>query len=286
MSQSMPGAESPVCLWLKTGREGRTARLYPSRFQLVLADNGVEEQVDLGFAGSRLLERLLASAGEVVSRQELLSHAWEGRVVSQGSLNQQVYTLRQLLSDSSSQIIQTLPRRGYLFNPAFIASPAVATESADEASTIEPEPSTNSEAAPTPIVATAPSAMRSPRRRWAKGLGSVASVVGLSFFAAAQLVNGGGSDGSFTHQHGFGSLQVIYIETSKKQLDHLVETTEPLMAEFSATRRAPANLVVSMSSGFYEFRCLQHDGRLRTAKVHRDLSSTETHVHLRGCLPD
>src|SRR5690606_14738398 len=73
------------------------------------------------YAGSRVLERLLRSPGEVVSREELLEYGWTDRVVSQGSLNQQIYVLRQLLGDEKGRnIIQTLPRRGYLFNPEFI----------------------------------------------------------------------------------------------------------------------------------------------------------------------
>jgi DNA-binding winged helix-turn-helix (wHTH) protein len=68
----------------------------------------------------------------VVTREELLGYAWADRVVSQGSLNQQIYVLRQILGDEKGrQIIQTLPRRGYLFNPDYIeveqALPATAT---------------------------------------------------------------------------------------------------------------------------------------------------------------
>lgn len=82
--------------------------------------------MELGYAGGRLLERLLLEPGAVVTREDLLEYAWPGRVVGQGSLNQQIYTLRQLFCDEKGrEIIQTLPRRGYLFNPQFVeASPA------------------------------------------------------------------------------------------------------------------------------------------------------------------
>src|SRR5690606_12164981 len=40
----------------------------------------------------------------------------------------QIYTLRQLLYDGRNQIIQTLPRRGYLFNPQYLHHEASTTQ--------------------------------------------------------------------------------------------------------------------------------------------------------------
>ena len=107
---------------LRTGRSACRALFTPQQYQLRLhAEQGEAERIELGFAGSRVLERLLQSPGEVVTRDELLGYAWADRVVSQGSLNQQIYVLRQLLGDEKGRnIIQTLPRRGYLFNPEFV----------------------------------------------------------------------------------------------------------------------------------------------------------------------
>src|SRR5690606_15980385 len=93
-----PGA--PVdCYILQTGNPDRQAYFYPAMYQLCIREGGAEEKVDLRYSGSRLLERLLQTPGELVYRDELLAHAWTGRVVSQGSLNQQIYTLRQVLGD-------------------------------------------------------------------------------------------------------------------------------------------------------------------------------------------
>ena len=117
-------AQSPAdCLILKTGRQDCTINFFPARYQLQLSDG--EQRIELGYSGSRLLERLLRNPGEVVSREELLQYAWADRVVGQGSLNQQVYILRQILGDEKErQIIQTLPRRGYLFNVNYLLGPA------------------------------------------------------------------------------------------------------------------------------------------------------------------
>lgn len=119
--QAAKAAGNLTCLTIRTGSTECVARFYPALFQLTLVKNGVEERIELGFSGSRLLERLVRNPGEVVDRDDLMQHAWPDRVVGQGSLNQQIYTLRQILLDESNrEIIQTLPRRGYLLNPRHI----------------------------------------------------------------------------------------------------------------------------------------------------------------------
>src|SRR5690606_14939185 len=131
--------------------------------------SGSQQRIELGYAGSRVLERLVQTPGEVVSREELLAHGWTDRVVSQGSLNQQIYVLRQILGDEKGRnIIQTLPRRGYLFNPAFLDLDAVHTEIIDETLTDQ---------------------ARSPRRRlpgWLK-LGGLIALTPLLATCAAYL---------------------------------------------------------------------------------------------------
>ena len=64
-----------ACLIIKTGRSDCYAHFYPALYQLTLVRGGIEEKIDLGYSGSRLLERLLQEPGEVVSRDELMNHA-------------------------------------------------------------------------------------------------------------------------------------------------------------------------------------------------------------------
>lgn len=149
---------------LKTGRDDSCAYFSPALFRLTICKDGAEERVNLGFAGSRLLERLLQNPGELVERDELLDFAWTGRVVSQGSLNQQVYTLRKLLSDIDSEIIQTVPRRGYMLNAQYLVEAE------------EPEESEANKTAYPSMPATRSSTPSPRRRNWAfnalSGLGA------------------------------------------------------------------------------------------------------------------
>lgn len=82
---------------------------------------GATRQIGLGFSEALLLECLIKNPGVVLSRQELIDHAWKDRVVTQGSLNQAISNLRLLLSDDQRrEIIVTIPRRGYQFNADFL----------------------------------------------------------------------------------------------------------------------------------------------------------------------
>lgn len=147
-------------LTIKTGTPGCLAHFYPAKYRIDLIDEQRRQRIDLSFAGSRVLECLLDAAGEVVSRDALLSHAWADRVVSQGSLNQQIHTLRRLLHDKDRRrIIQTLPSRGYLFNPEFLVP------GTERASIPEPvESRSRPMAAPTPGVVGTRATRR--RRTW------------------------------------------------------------------------------------------------------------------------
>lgn len=122
-----PHSPSPrELIRLRTGQGDGYLLFQPRHYQL--RHGGSQQRIELGFAGSRVLERLIQTPGEVVSREELLAYGWTDRVVSQGSLNQQIYVLRQILGDEKGRnIIQTLPRRGYLFNPEFIEADTAET---------------------------------------------------------------------------------------------------------------------------------------------------------------
>jgi len=288
-SLSPSATDALICPLLKTGRDGCAARFEPARYQLVQKHEESEERLDLGFSGSRVLERLLQIPGEVVSRNELMAYAWEGRVVGQGSLNQQIYTLRQALFDSRNQIIQTLPRRGYLFNPQYLiadeASPAVDNAPMPAAAAPE-EPATVLMELPAPGATAAPAPARPARRArsWQTAALAGTSMMVLLALATIGFRLASTPTPSFTQTLDRDGLEVLYVEKSQRLLDSLVKETRLLVDTMSDMSAEPARLIVNMSPGFYEIRCLQGDGRVNWLKVHKSQIQTIPSDHLQGCL--
>jgi len=271
-----PATDVPACVLLVTGRAECRARFEQGAFQLVLCRDGEEERVDLGFSGSRVLERLLSSPGQVVSRDELLQYAWQDRVVSQGSLNQQIYTLRQLLSDSASQIIQTLPRRGYLFNPNHLLEASETAPVQPSAAAAQPatiiEPHVPAAAAiPRPSPWLAPTVLGT-----AVALLLAVVALGYRFMHTPK--------GSLTHSHSIGQLEVLYVEKSQQMLERMMQETRLLVSSIAGLNTHPSRLIVNMSPGFYELRCLRRDGQVNWLKIHRSQVNSISNETLQGCL--
>lgn len=63
----------------------------------------------------KLLEYFAAHAGEVLSLDEIMRDAWDGRVVSQSAMYWNINQIRKALDDDREQYIQTVPKRGYRF---------------------------------------------------------------------------------------------------------------------------------------------------------------------------
>lgn len=275
-SPDMPPAESGssnACPVIKTGRSDCYAHFYPALYQLTLVKNGVEEKIDLGYSGSRLLERLLQKPGEVVSREELMSHAWADRVVGQGSLNQQIYTLRQVLGDEKNrEIIQTLPRRGYLLNPNHLVYPASIDDIDDVTEQVE-------SSAPQPAFL-----RRHGRQRasWVILL-SLFSVIGIvQFFFLYQISQ---PEDLHSSEMNLGTLNVRYIDQQPQRLQQLILQTHGLTSRLTALADKPANLVLSLRGDFYELLCLQNNGTVRSLMLHESQLNQVADAQLSRCLP-
>ena len=91
-----------------------------------------DERVHLEPKVVDLLLALAGHAGQVVSREELLSQVWPGVVVGDDVLTQGVIKLRKALGDASGEptYIQTIPKRGYRLI-AEVSRPGRATAPAD-----------------------------------------------------------------------------------------------------------------------------------------------------------
>ncbi|QRY80766.1 winged helix-turn-helix domain-containing protein [Pseudomonas sp. PDNC002] len=264
---------SIACLTLRTGRSDCIAQFYPALYQLDLDRDGQVERIDLGFSGSRVLERLLQSPGDVVARDELLTHAWSDRVVGQGSLNQQIYTLRQVLADEKQrQIIQTLPRRGYMFNPQYLVT--AASEPDEEIVDATPE---------VIPLASAETIAETPNPRRLKLVAASLCILGLLVLAGAFYYTQVRSP-VLTAEESVGSLQITYVEENEQALQRLMRNTRPLARQLADLATRPVALLLHMTSGFYELVCVQPEGTSNWLLIHESQVARIPQEQLRKCL--
>jgi TolB-like protein/DNA-binding winged helix-turn-helix (wHTH) protein len=129
----------------------------------------------------KVFETLLAlveTAGQAVTKDELLSRVWPDVTVEEGSLTRNVSTLRKVLAtgDNPQGFIDTLPRRGYRFHPVVRRVAAEAVVAADvPASEVK---------APVPAVAA--------RRWWLPIAAGIAALLVAAAAGAAWRWNGTG----------------------------------------------------------------------------------------------
>lgn len=247
-----PSDQAVPCLTLKTGHPDCLVYFYPTRFQLQLASG--EQRIDLGYSGSRLLERLLQTPGEVVTREQLLQFAWADRVVGQGSLNQQVYVLRQVLGDEKErQIIQTLPRRGYLINPQYLLNTAAtpgSNQPADNPQAAAPVTATNPPTAPSaePL----PQAEPRPERQRNVCLWACAGLLLVGTLLAALLLR-------MDEQAGrtLGQLHTTYLGYDDIQRQALQQRGQAIEARLAQLVSSPTELYISMNDEALALLCLQ-----------------------------
>lgn len=266
------------CLIIRTGRAGCYAHFYPALYQLVLIQDGVEEKVDLGFSGSRLLERLLQKPGEVVSREELMSHAWSDRVVGQGSLNQQVYTLRQVLTDEKTrEIIQTLPRRGYMLNPNFLSNTALISE---PALAVVPGNETPDHL---PDHLNEPQQPRKNQYGLLLTLPLCLALLGSALLIYLYVITW--PTELFSNQLKIGQTTITYVDRDEQQLQQLGEATQPLAKRMAALAKQPTDLIFGTASGYYEVLCLDTADNVHSLMFHESQLDSIADAQLQACLP-
>ena len=64
-----------------------------------------------------LLQFLIENYDRVVSKDEIIEHVWDGRIVSDGTLNSRINSARRAVGDDgkAQAVIKTFPRRGFKF---------------------------------------------------------------------------------------------------------------------------------------------------------------------------
>jgi predicted ATPase/DNA-binding winged helix-turn-helix (wHTH) protein len=90
-----------------------TFRFIPSRQQLFDGD----QPLRVGSRAMGLLQLLVESAGELVTKDQLIGTVWSGVWVDEANLRANIRTLRKVLGDGRDgrRYIQTVPGRGYRF---------------------------------------------------------------------------------------------------------------------------------------------------------------------------
>jgi len=81
-----------------------------------------DEEVILRPKERELWHYLIEQSPNIVSRKSLEIHIWEGRYVTDFTINQTINSLRRKIGDSSREIIITKPRQGYTINVEKIAA--------------------------------------------------------------------------------------------------------------------------------------------------------------------
>jgi TolB-like protein/class 3 adenylate cyclase/Flp pilus assembly protein TadD len=107
--------------------------------------NGAFAPVAVGGRGLDILCVLVANAGAIVSKEEIIAAVWPSTVVEDSSLTVQISALRRVLDRdrTNGSCIQTVPGRGYRFVSAVtqLADDTSATDGDDEHAQIDsPEP--------------------------------------------------------------------------------------------------------------------------------------------------
>ena len=84
-----------------------------------------DEEIVLRPKTFEVLRHLAQNAGRLVSRQELHEAVWPKVAVTDNSLEQCVFELREKLADSDHRLIKTVPRRGYRLDAQVAGSAAI-----------------------------------------------------------------------------------------------------------------------------------------------------------------
>ena len=82
-----------------------------------------EQIVQLKPQSFQLLYYFCTNQHRIVNREELITHVWQNRIVSDNAINRAVSQLRAVIAqlDPEKEYIQTLPRAGYRLSVAVIA---------------------------------------------------------------------------------------------------------------------------------------------------------------------
>jgi predicted ATPase/DNA-binding winged helix-turn-helix (wHTH) protein len=73
------------------------------------------EKIPLGHRAVEILTLLVSRAGELITHEEIVAHAWPKSIVEDNNLRVQISAIRKALNEKKSAYIQNIPGRGYRF---------------------------------------------------------------------------------------------------------------------------------------------------------------------------
>lgn len=82
------------------------------------------EEIPLRPKSFAVLAYLLANAGRLVSREELLTAVWSDTIVTDDSLTHCIADIRRALGELGPEVVRTVPRRGYVVSAPVMAAAA------------------------------------------------------------------------------------------------------------------------------------------------------------------
>ena len=138
-----------------------------------LLRDGVE--VHLRPKSLQVLEYLVANAGRLVTRRELMDAVWGQAVVTDDSLTQCLIDIRRALGDDGQQAVRTVPRRGFVFELPVARADGREPAAREQAADVPPPARTVSRHPPGDAAAA-----REPKRTWTiPVIIGIAAVLGL-----------------------------------------------------------------------------------------------------------
>lgn len=265
----------------------REIKFYPSQMVIRVIDDAGMNKIDLGYASSRLLELLISKVGMVVEREEILQYAWNGRVVSQNNLNQSIKFVREALEDEiSKDVIQTVPRRGYMFNPAYLMGDGVLELAASGGDMTVPVPALVLPPAlpPSAMPPASPAGVRDYFSRWKEVLLGVFCLSQLFLLNAQIDYELLFSRGQGVQEEIVDGNRFIYVGDGKNTTPDLKDKFATLGAKFSGMSVQGGVVVFSKMHEFYEVSCLSPEGKAGALYVHASRVDLVAEQEFAACL--
>jgi len=106
--------------------------------QLILQSQGKSVQIDSKIMS--LVVYFSENPGQVISREQLIEHVWQGNIVSESSINWAISQMRKMLGDSAAQAkyLKTISKKGYQLTADVNVKKQAAVETCQSTVTVGP----------------------------------------------------------------------------------------------------------------------------------------------------